>query len=141
MVAHRARHSSPGRLAGRHIAAVGYVGPTPALIGLQKIGAKDLPCLFGDKYLVPRCVPVGERFLARHVRGQSIGVARADHSFEDFPDGIGVAVVGGPDMHALMSQRRCRGVNLCAANAAAMLASLPDVARFVTLFAYAVDPS
>src|SRR5882762_6834954 len=65
--AHRATYAAAYRPGSGGITAVGYVGTSPLLIRLQKIGAKDLSVLNRGVDLVLRAKPIRKRFLAAYL--------------------------------------------------------------------------
>src|SRR3546814_10670139 len=54
---------------------------------------------FRDERLLVRPQPIGERIGLAHVASQRIGLAGADHGFEDRPDRGGIILRGGADDH------------------------------------------
>src|SRR3546814_12841917 len=69
------------------------------LIGAQIIGAEDGAVGLGNEHLLVGAEPVSERVGLVHVAIERIGLARADHRFEDRPDRSGIVLGSGPDDH------------------------------------------
>src|SRR3546814_724014 len=99
MQAHRARDSASSRRRARHIARVADMRAAARLIGAQIIGAEDGAVGLGNEHLLVGAEPVSERVGLVHVAIERIGLARADHRFEDRPDRSGIVLGSGPDDH------------------------------------------
>jgi len=72
------------------------------LVRLQKVSARDLAIFLRYENFVLGREPVGQGRVARHVAGQRVGLACADHRLENAPDTVGVGVGRSTDgCHAI----------------------------------------
>src|SRR6056297_1468339 len=97
MQTHRARHAAPARRLSGHVAAIADMRPTSGLIRLDVIGADDLAVMFGHIATARLPDPQVQRALACQAGIDRIGFACADHTAQDRPERILVAVAHRAD--------------------------------------------
>src|SRR5215471_15563798 len=93
MQTHGARDSPPLRAVRRYVAAVRHMRPATALVGPQKVRAKNragFGIRFPHKRLMARSEPKVEPLFPRHLARQWVRLAAPKHRLEDRPDRIAI---------------------------------------------------
>jgi hypothetical protein len=81
------------------IAAIRYMRPAAALIGLQEVSTKDLAGVFRYEDFVGGAGPVSQSGVLGHIAWKGIGLSGANHRFQDVPEGVVIGGVGGANQH------------------------------------------
>ena len=94
MLPHLAANPETARACRDHVAGVGDMRAESRLVRLQDVTADNLSILFGHVGVRAGPEPVRERFFARCVWIEYVGVASRDDIVEDIPDRVAICITG-----------------------------------------------
>src|SRR5690606_30379162 len=99
MLAHGRSQAAPPRCRGHHVPAIADMIAGARLIGLDVIGAQNLPVFFADEGLSRVIHPQRKRLLPSGITRICIGIASRSDLVENRPDAIEVILRGFSDIH------------------------------------------